>query len=154
MQLIVEADRRECRHVGDLGRVGQRRRQAEAGGDCGLVFDRFDRAGFGGVDVRRSGGQVAVGVRRRRQLGNLRHGGLVGRAVAPGCFLAVLGDQPAVDQTMLRGHLAGRVTGCSGRHAVHLDDGDTVTSLLQQERCRQSADTGADHDDIDGGVTR
>ena len=44
----VDANRCERRHVVDLGRVGQGRRQAEASGSCGFVFDGFDRPGFGG----------------------------------------------------------------------------------------------------------
>ena len=73
------------------------------------------------------------------------------RRPAPGCFLAVLGDQPAVDPTMLRRHLASRVTGSSRRHAGHLEDSERRPACC---RCHESADTAADHDDIDDIVTR
>ena len=143
--------RRACVE-GNLARISENSRESEAGGDGRLSLDVFDSLVVGRVDVGRRPGQVAVGRCLGCQLGNHRHAGLVGLPIEPGLLVAVLGDESGIDQAVLRRHLAGRVTGRPGRHAVHVDDDDVVAGALQQHCGRQPADPRADHDHIGGHV--
>ena len=133
VQLSVESDRRHRRLDVDLGRIGECRRQPESGGHGRLALDLVDHLGCGGVHVGGRPREVAVGARRVGQLGDHRHAGLVGFAVRPRRVLATLVDEPGVGQAVLRRHLAGRVPGGAGGHAVHVDDDDAVPGALEQK---------------------
>ena len=135
--------------VGELGLVGERGGEAEAGGELGLLLDTGELGRVGGVGV---GGPVlgpAVDPEAVDEASHHLDGRLVGLAVDPCPVLAHGGQQLGVGEAVEGGDLGGGEAGGAGGQLPSLQQRHPDAGVVEGHGGGEPGDAPADHADVD-----